>query len=105
LGFFYSRAPEAELQAKFSRIGTPLFRTTLNNGESVSIVTRVVEFDPAILPGPERLNAAGLREINYDALPPAGETESNLTATFWNTPNEGGSLQLIEIGGVSIKRG
>jgi hypothetical protein len=104
-GFFYSRTPEAEMAAKFSRIGKPLFRTSLNNGDSVSIVTRVVEFDSSILPRPEVLNAAGLGEINHDALPEPGATESNLTATFWNSPKDGESLRLIEIGGVSIQRG
>src|SRR5689334_19070976 len=35
VGFFFSREPQATVEAKFLQIGMPLVRTTLDNGETV----------------------------------------------------------------------
>lgn len=102
-GFFFSRMPMADLEKKLVRIGKPLFRSDLDNGESVSMVVRLVEFDPSVLPTTDQLNKAGLRLLNRGALPKAGTEERGLTAALWNKPDDGESLRILEISGVTLK--
>jgi len=53
--FFFSREAGATLEAKLLRIGKPLVWTSLDNGETVSIVAREMEFDRTIIPSEERV--------------------------------------------------
>ena len=102
-GFFFSRVPPEELEQKLVRIGMPLFWTGLDNGETVSIVVRVSSFDPAILPRTENLNKSQVRILSVDAIPEFGGQRSDLTAALWNKPKDGESLQIIEVGGVTLR--
>ena len=103
-GFFFSRLRAAELEQNFLRIGQPFFRWKLENGESVSLVARKAEFDPATLPKVEAINQAGVQILGADKLPSPGSEMANLVAAFWNTPKDNESLRMIEVSGVTIKR-
>jgi len=46
MGFFYSREEQTTLEPKLIEIGKPIISTTLDNGEMVTVVARVMEFDP-----------------------------------------------------------
>jgi hypothetical protein len=103
-GFVYSREPIDVLEQKLMKIGKPLFRTGLDNGESVSVVVRLTDFDPAVLPSQDKLNNGGLRVLSPENMPEPGGERSNLTAALWNKPEDGGTLQVIEVGGVTMRR-
>ena len=99
-GFFFSREPQATAMPKFLQIGMPLVRTTLDNGEVVWVVVREIEFDRADIPSEERW-AGNVRFHDRAAFLEPGAVERDLTTTFWNSPNDGESLRVIEIGGVT----
>jgi hypothetical protein len=101
---FFSRMPTAALEQKLVRIGKPLFRTDLDNGESVSMVVRLVEFDPNVLPTSDRLNKGRRLLLDGDALPEPGTEEHGLTAALWNKPKDRETLRIIEIGGITLAR-
>jgi hypothetical protein len=91
-------------EKKLSKFGLPLVRTDLDNGESVSVAVRATAFDSATLPSQEKLNNAGLKALSLKGLPERGAERSNLTAVLFNKPVDGGSLQLIEVGGVTLRK-
>jgi hypothetical protein len=101
-GFYFSREKGPELEQKLSRIGKPLFATYLDNGDVVSMVTRVVDFDSKTLPSPKKLKGAGMTLLN--TLQEPGASLANCTAILWNDPATIGMLQAIESGGVTITR-
>jgi DNA-binding GntR family transcriptional regulator len=103
VSFFYSREAAETLEPKFLKLCRPLIRTTLDNGESVSIVVHQTEFDKRFLPSPEKVkNLSGAVHVEI----PAGTEMSDLTAAVWNSPVEDGTGTLIiaEIGGVTLRR-
>jgi len=100
-GFFYSREPAETLEPKLEEIGRPLFRTTLDNGDSVSMVARVKAFDVATIPSIERLQSSLKPLVERDELR-ASTASDNLTMMMWNDPGDGGQLQVIEIGGLKV---
>jgi hypothetical protein len=102
VGFFYSQEGVAALEPKFSSIGIPCVCTTLDNGHSVSTVVRVRDFDPSVLPK-SNVPSNGVHLFDEDGLGP-GEALTDLHALLWNDPKKDGSLQIIEIGGVKIRR-
>ena len=102
VGFFHSREPAESVEPKFLEIGKPVFRTDLDDGESVSIVVREVAFDPATLPSTDQFNAGGARLLDPDC--PIGVEMKNLTAMLWNAPNDGEALRIVEVGGLSAVR-
>ncbi len=104
VGFFFSREPKATLEPKFLVIGKPLFFTDLKNGDIVWMVAREAEFDPACLPSTEQLKHADGHMLDPNAFPAPGIPKSNLNAIFWNAPNKGESLRMMEIGGVTVTR-
>jgi hypothetical protein len=101
IGLFLSREPQESLEPQFTKIGTPLALTTLDNGLSVSIVVRSRRFDPADLPSTEKLGRAQmtLLKMQNDIV-----ESDNLNAMFWNDPGDGGTLQVVDIGGVKLTR-
>jgi hypothetical protein len=101
-GFFFSREAEATIEGKFIQIGTPLVRTTLDNGETVSIVAREMEFDRTAIPSGES-GAGSLRFYDKTAFLDQGGELKNLTGILWNTPKDGESLHVIEISGIAAK--
>jgi hypothetical protein len=103
VGFFYSREPVETLEGKLAKVGMPLFRVTLDNGESVSMVVRQTGFDKGFLPPPEKLKKLG-GTVHVEI--PGGTEMSDLTAAAWNCPVEDGSgtLFVAEIGGVTLRR-
>jgi hypothetical protein len=104
VGFFYSREPAVTLEEKFLKIGKPLFRTDLDNGETVWMVARIADFDPTVLPSTEKINGGVGRLLDRDAFAEAGVERRGLTGTFWNSPKDGEDLRIIEIGGITMKR-
>jgi hypothetical protein len=97
---FFSRESLKTLEGKLSAVGMPVCYTSLANGETVSMVVRQVDFDPSVLPTLEMLNKAGIRLLNRDAV--ADTKMSGLMAAFFNDPNDGETLQLVEIGGITL---
>jgi hypothetical protein len=102
VGIFFSREPIKTLATKLSVVGMPVCYTSLASGETVSMVVRQANFDPSGLPTSEMLSRAGMHLLDRDAVP---DTEvSGLMAAFWNQPNDGGALHLVEIGGITLRR-
>jgi hypothetical protein len=103
VGFFYSREPAEALEPKLVKIGKPLIRATLDNGESVSIVVRQAKFDPAFLPTREK--SEGIKKLVHVVIP-VGAEMSDLTAAVWNSPADDGTgcLYIVEVGGVAARR-
>jgi hypothetical protein len=104
-GFFFSREDPGSLEAKFLKIGKPIFRWGLRNGEAVWLVKRDTEFDKSVIPPPERWERS-LRVVDLDrsAFEQSLGLDKKLNAILWNHPSLGDPLQLIEIGGLSIIR-
>jgi hypothetical protein len=98
--FFFSREAEATVEAKFLRIGQPLVRTTLDNCEAVWVVARETEFDQAEIPSEERWTGS-VRFHDKQAFLDEGVQLDGLTSMLWNSPKDGESLRVIEIGGVT----
>jgi hypothetical protein len=102
-GFFFSTEEMSALEPRFLAIGKPLLSTKLDNGTTVSIVARVIDFDRSVLPSQLQLDGAPgrilSREVNKIERELAG-----LTGFFWNSPTDGGSLMLYEIGGMALRR-
>jgi hypothetical protein len=80
----------------------PLVRTSLDNGDTVSIVAREMEFDRTAIPSEERW-AGSLRFYDKAAFLDEGGELKNLTGILWNTPKEGESLHVIEISGIAAR--
>jgi hypothetical protein len=104
IAFFYSREPGITLESKFLAIGKPIFRTDLDNGETVWMVAREAHFDPSVLPSTEKINSGAGRLLNPDAFAEVGVERQGLTAALWNSPKDGEALRIIEIGGITMKR-
>jgi hypothetical protein len=103
IGFFYSREPASQLEPRLARIGNPMFRVTLESGDSISIVARDTKFDLAVLPNTEMFKRAAMRPLTRH-LPEQGAEHANLTAAFFNKPTDGEVLQMVEVGGITLKR-
>jgi hypothetical protein len=103
IGFFYSREAAATLEPKLLQIGYPIVCTTLDNGEMITVVGRVSDFDRAVLPSQDRLEKSPMNILAKNVHTIKDEL-NNLTGMFWNDPGDGGSLMLIEVGGMSIRR-
>jgi len=105
-GFFFSRDPMDNLEKRFVRANShPLIYSDMENGESVSTVVRVVDFDPTSLPTPEQLSNKDVTVVGWGLPTAADQTGKNFTTLLWNDPNEsGGLLRIMELGGVSITR-
>jgi hypothetical protein len=104
IGFFYSHEPGITLEAKFLEIGKPLFRTELDNGETVWIVARQADFDPTALPTTEKINSGAGRLLDPDAFAEVGVERRGLTGAFWTSPRDGEALRVIEVGGITMRR-
>ncbi len=99
VGFFSSREADATVELKFLQIGKPLCRTTLENGETLWLVIRETEFDRAVIPSEERWPES---EIFHDrqAFVDVGVQLDGLMSMLWDSPKDGETLRVIEIGGV-----
>jgi hypothetical protein len=98
-GFFFSREGASTLESKFLEIGKPIFSWDLPNGESVWLVATEADFDASVLPEA----SSSLRALDPADLLAPGTERKNLTAVFWNAPQDGDPLQMIEIGGVTVR--
>jgi hypothetical protein len=102
VGFFLSRAPAEALETAFLQIGKPLFRWDFDDATSISVVAWESGFDPSVLPNKINPRAIlpllGSREIRP-------ERYHDLTAMIWNEPGSGVPLQIIELGGLSLRAG
>lgn len=99
-GFFYSREAAKILEPRLQRLGRPLIRVTLDDGDSVSIVIRQRPFDSPLLLSAGRQ----LKGIMNADIPVS--TERSVTAAVWNDPDEDGTscLRIVEVGGVVVRR-
>jgi hypothetical protein len=100
VGFFYSREDQRTLEAKFDRIGRAVICTTLDNGDTVSLVKRVADFDRSVLPSQDKMDRARATMLTKDMH----NVEDEHTGMFWNKPDDGGTLILIEVGGITLRR-
>jgi hypothetical protein len=103
IGFFYSREAPATLEPKLLQIGHPIVCTTLDNGEMITVVGREADFDSAVLPSQDKLDKSPMNILAKNVHTIKDQLK-NLTGMFWNDPGDGGSLMLIEVGGMSIRR-
>ena len=97
--FFFSREAEATVEPKFLRVGRPLVRTILDNGETVWVVAREMGFDQRAIPSEERWTES-TRFHDKEAFLDEGVGLENLTGMLWNAPKDGERLQVIEINGI-----
>jgi len=100
VGFFYSREEQWTLEAKFSRIGKAVICTTLDNGDTVSLVTRITDFDRSVLPSQDQMDRARSTMLTKELH----NIDDEHTGMFWNKPDDGGTLMLIEVGGITLRR-
>jgi hypothetical protein len=77
-------------------VGKPMFVVTLKNEMHVSLVARSQPFDRTCLPSVEQTARAQRLLLE---LP----DHDNLNAMLWNDPGDGGTLQVIDVGGVRWK--
>lgn len=98
IGLFYSREVIETLKVKLEKIGTVCGFTMLDDGCSVFTVARARDFDVSSLPVQLPANA-----LLDDSLK-GSETIENLHAVYWSDPRETGTLQMVEIGGIRLKR-
>jgi hypothetical protein len=102
--FLFAQDSKA-LEDRFLRIGQPLCSTKLADGTTVSLVSRLIDFDPSVLPNQQQMDGTAGRILSPEIKRlNDGEEVSGLTAMFWNAPKDGESLTLYEIGGVSLRR-
>jgi hypothetical protein len=87
------------LEEKFSQIGHPLFEVAIENWLNVTIVARSTSFDPACLPTSERVNNA--RRTLLEPLE-QHTNRDNLNMLLWDSPGNGETLKIIDIGGVAV---
>lgn len=98
---FYSREGIETLEGKFLQIGHPLFAVGLENGLLVSMVARLSPFDPNVLPSTEQMSRSRMVPLVH---PDEIDQSSTFNGMFWNKPDDGGVLQIVDIGGISIQR-
>jgi hypothetical protein len=96
--FFYSQGHTlTTLGNTLAQIGRPVFRTELDNGQCVSMVARQAHFDPGVLPPSTKVNGRIISGAVTD------ETSSNVNAFLFTGPADQEPLQVIDIGGVSLR--
>ena len=101
IGLFLSLEGQVLLESKFEAIGRPLVMSTLENGFNVSIVVRSRTFNRADLPTTEQINRAHTTVLQKEELI---KNADNLNTMLWNDPGDGGTLQVLDVGGVRIER-
>jgi hypothetical protein len=101
IGLFLSYEGQATLASRFDAIGSPLVMSTLENGLKVSIVVRSRTFNLADLPTTEQINRAHTTILQKEDHI---KNTDNLNAMIWNNPDDGGALQVIDVGGVKIEK-
>lgn len=101
VGFFLSRAGTEAIAASAPRGHMPMVGWVFDDGTSISLVAWESEFDPAVLPRPgEPLKGATVMTFGpIDHERPGG----NPTMMLFNEPGPGVPLQIIELGGVSLR--
>jgi hypothetical protein len=103
IGFFYSREDSTTLEPKFFNIGYPIVCTTLDNGETITVVARETNFDRSTLPCQDRLDKSSGIILSKEVHETQNKME-NLMGMFWNNPKDGQPLMLVEVGGMSLRR-
>jgi hypothetical protein len=103
IGFFYSREAPTTLEPKLLQIGHPIVCTTLDNGEMITVVAKEADCDRAVLPSQETLDRSPMNILSKD-VQAIEDQQKNLTGMFWNNPGDAGSLMMIEVGGLSLRR-
>lgn len=96
IGVFISHEHPATLEAKLVVLGKPMFVITLKNKMHVSLVARSRSFDRASLPSDEQTASARALLLETEGTP----DNDSLNAMLWNNPGDGGTLQVIDVGGV-----
>jgi hypothetical protein len=99
VGIFLSRESHATIEGRLIKIGTPLCEVAIDNWLKVHIVVRSASFDSACLPNQSQITGAIATPL--DAA--AHLHSTNLSAMLWNDPGDGGTLQIVDVGGVSHK--
>jgi hypothetical protein len=99
IGLFLSREDHTTLEVKLVPLGHPIVMVTLENGLKVSVVARSRDFDPGVLPTTEQMKRARMTALHPQDM----QNTENLNAVIWNKPEDGGTLQVIDIGGVRLE--
>jgi hypothetical protein len=100
IGVFLSLEHPNTLGAMLAVIGSPMFAITLDNKMHVSLVARSQPFDRASLPSDELLALGRSLPLRTEGTP----DHDNLNAMIWNAPEDGGTLEVIDVGGVRSRR-
>jgi hypothetical protein len=99
IGVFISHEHPATLEARFMAIGKQMFVISLDNKMHIFMVARSRSFDCACLPSDEQTARARALLLETEGAP----DNDNLNAILWNDPGDGGTLQVIDVGGVRWK--
>jgi len=99
IGIFLSHEQPDTLEAKLAPLGKPMFVITLENKMHISLVARSRPFDRASLPSDEQTARARALLLETEGI----SDNDNLNAMLWNNPGDGGTLQVIDVGGVRWK--
>ncbi|MFT0879821.1 hypothetical protein VRZ08_24880 [Rhodopseudomonas sp. G2_2311] len=99
-GIFLSHENMQTLEPKFAKMGHPIVMVTLENKLNVSIVARSRTFNPTVLPTAEMF--AKSKSIQLQKEPT--HEQKNLNAMIWNAPKDGEALQVIDVGGLEIRK-
>jgi hypothetical protein len=101
VGFFLSRAGKEAIEASAPKGHMPIVGWVFEDGTSISLVAWEREFDPGVLPkSGEPLKGATV--IGFGPIVPEG-TGAHPTMMLFNEPGPGIPLQIIEVGGVSLR--
>jgi hypothetical protein len=95
IGIFLSHEHADTLEAKLAPLGKPMFVVTLENKMHVSLVARSRAYRTC-LPSDEQTARARALLLGTEIVP----DNDNLNAMLWNDPGDGGTLQVIDVGGV-----
>jgi hypothetical protein len=98
IGIFLSQEHPATLETKLMALGKPMFATTLDNKMHVSLVARSRPFDRSCLPTDAQIARAQALRLTTEGI----AKNDDLSAMLWNDPGDGGSLQIIDVGGVRL---
>src|SRR4029078_1008679 len=100
IGVFLSHEGQETLAPKFVNLGKPIVMTTLDNQLKVPLVALSQPFDPSILPKSEIL--AKSKNLLLQSEPVV--EQKNLNALLFTAPKDGEALQVLDVGGVALRR-
>ena len=100
IGMFMHLEHPQSIEPRLTKIGKPIFVTTLDNGAQVSIVVRSQPFDRSLLPQGMKIPRLSFNLSSRSKEELLGEAHS---AIICSAPPDNGTLQVISVGGVRLR--